>query len=87
MLKLAPHDSKTSYIAAFDAARGLCFAASAILGGVVLDWGNRWTGLMVGGLVLSFFPCLFVFGWIVRSLGALLLLWVVEPTAKRAGER
>jgi hypothetical protein len=62
----------------------LCFAASAILGGLILDHGNRWTGLQLGGLWLSFFPCLFIFGWIVRSLGALLLLWVIEPVDSRA---
>ncbi len=84
MLKLAPRESNASYIAAFETTRGLCFAASAILGGVVLDYHRTWTGLVLGGLSLSFFPCLFVFGWIVRSLGALLVLWVVEPTERRA---
>ncbi len=80
MLKLAPRESNAAYIAAFEATRGLCFAASAILGGLILDRGIRWHDLAVGGLWLSFFPCLFLFGWFVRSLGSLLLLWVVEPS-------
>ena len=79
MLKLAPRESNASYIAAFEAARGLCFAASAILGGLILDRWQTLDDLPLGGLWLSFFPCLFIFGWIVRSLGALLLLWVIEP--------
>jgi MFS family permease len=85
MLKLAPHGTNASYIAAFYAASGLCFAASAILGGVILDYHKTWSGFPLGGLWLSFFPCLFIFGWIARSLGALLLLWIIEPTVSERG--
>jgi len=85
-LKLAPREANASYIAAFQAASGLCFAASAILGGVILDSHKTWTGFMFGGLWFSFFPCVFIFGWIMRSLGALLLLWVIEPATRERGE-
>jgi MFS family permease len=86
MLKLSPHEANASYIAAFEATRGLCFAASAILGGVMLDSFKDWTLSLSDTLWLSFFPCLFVFGWIMRSLGATLLLWVIEPTTERTNE-
>ena len=56
MLKLAPRKSNASYIAAFEAASGLCFAASAILGGVILDPCNDWTGLLLGGLCAFILP-------------------------------
>jgi MFS family permease len=87
MLKLAPRQSNASYIAAFETVRGLCFAASAILGGLILDRQATWTGLLLGGFSLSFFPCVFIFGWIVRSLGAFVLLWVVEPATLELKER
>jgi hypothetical protein len=40
--------------------------------------GNRW---------LNFFPCLFFFGWAMRSLGALLLLLIIEPRAGSGNRR
>jgi MFS family permease len=86
MLKLAPREANASYVAAFQAASGLCFAASAILGGVILDCQKTWTGFTLGGWWFSFFPCVFILGWIARSVGALLLLRIVEP-ATRERER
>jgi MFS family permease len=77
-LRLAPREANAAYIAAFDAVRGLCYAASTILGGLLVHSFSAWSATLVG-VSLSFFPCLFVGGWVVRSLGALLLLWVVEP--------
>ncbi|MFZ1933019.1 MAG: MFS transporter [Thermoguttaceae bacterium] len=82
MLKLAPPELNTSYVAVFDTVSGLCFAASAVLGGVILDACARWSGVTVAGVSFSFFPLIFIFGWIVRSLGALLLLWIVEPAER-----
>ena len=79
MLKLAPRESNASYIAAFETARGLCFAASAVLGGLLLDSRNTWSGSLLAGFGLSFFVFYFIVGWVLRSLGTLLLLWVVEP--------
>ena len=82
MLKLAPPELNTSYVAVFDTVSGLCFAASAVLGGVILDACARWSGVTVAGVSFSFFPLIFIFGWIVRSLGAFLLLWIVEPAER-----
>ncbi len=83
MLKLSPPGQNTSYIAAFYAATGLCYAANTILGGALVDCCKDWSLPMDGGVWLSFFPCLFVFGWLMRSLGAFVLLLVVEPGRSR----
>jgi MFS family permease len=87
MLKLAPRESNASYIAAFETTRGLCFAASAIFGGLVLDEFKTWHGSLLAGFGFSFFACIFIIGWIVRSLGAILLLWVVEPSVATSKQR
>jgi MFS family permease len=87
MLKLAPPELNTSYVAVFDTVSGLCFAASAILGGLILDAYAAWSGFTLGGLTLSFFPCIFIFGWIARSLGALLLVRIIEPAATESQKR
>jgi MFS family permease len=87
MLNLSPERSNGPYIAAFHTVRGLCYAASTIVGGMLIDHygtgslplgGNRW---------LNFFPCLFFFGWAMRSLGALLLLLIIEPRAGSGNRR
>jgi MFS family permease len=86
MLKLSPRDANTPYIAAFDAVRGLCYAASTILGGALLDHCRTWT-FSLCGVELSFFPCLFLLGWATRSLGAAVLLLVIEPAAHKKTPR
>ncbi len=78
MLKLSPRESNTSYIAAFYAAGGLCYAVAAILGGAMVDCCRTWMIPLGGGRELPFFVSLFVFGWIARSLGALILAFVQE---------
>jgi MFS family permease len=80
MLKLSPGESNTPYIAAFYAVTGLCYAASTIVGGALLDrYHAASMTIYRGGMTLDFYQCIFVFGWAARSLGALLLLWVIEP--------
>jgi MFS family permease len=79
LLKLSPERSNASYIAVFYAVTGLCYAASTIVGGELVDRGVAGRFPLVDVLGLGFFPCLFIFGWAVRSLGALLLLLVMEP--------
>jgi Na+/melibiose symporter-like transporter len=86
MLKLSPRESNTPYIAAFDAAGGLCFAASTIIGGALVDCCRTWTIPLGGGVELPFFTALFLFGWMVRSLGAAVLLLVIEPPLKMPPE-
>ncbi len=82
MLKLAPPQTNAPYIAAFDAVRGLCYAASTIVGGALVD-AYKTHVFYIAGTALSFFVCLFLFGWAMRSLGAVWLLWIVEPTGSR----
>jgi MFS family permease len=82
-LKLAPPQASASYVAAFYAVTGLCYAANSILGGVLVDCGKTWTLSLGTNRFLPFFPCLFIFGWLMRSAGALLLLWIIEPTTGR----
>lgn len=83
MLKLSPRETNTSYIAAFEAVRGLCYAASAIVGGYLVDhW--RTCNVSLGCVEAQFFTVLFLFGWVTRSLGAAVLLLVKEPAGQRA---
>ena len=86
MLKLSPEQSNAPYVAAYYAVTGLCYAASTIVGGALVDHCQTWTFPLIGGR-LSFFACLFLFGWAARSLGALVLLLVIEPAAKRGGRQ
>lgn len=84
MLKLSPRETNTSYIAAFEAVRGLCYAVSAIVGGYLVDhWQTCNVSLGCGEV--QFFTVLFLFGWVTRSLGAAILLLVKEPAGQRAG--
>lgn len=77
-LKLAPPAENASYVAAFDGIRGLCFAASTIVGGILVDRSS--TGdLGLWGMGGSFFVGLFVLGWVFRSIGVVWLFWVIEP--------
>ena len=79
MLKLSPSRSNAPYIAAYFAVTGLCYAASTILGGALLDWLRGATITLFGGvLILDFYRCSFLLGWITRSMGVLLLWWVIE---------
>ena len=87
ILKLAPPQANASYVAAFYAVTGLCYAAYTILGGALVDRWKTWTFPLGGNRWLLFFPCLFIFGWLMRSVGAMLLLWVIEPTAKQPRRR
>lgn len=79
MLRLAPRESNAPYIAMYFAVTGVCYAASTIVGGAASDhW--RDTTFWLGGQLLDYYAAVFLFGWITRSLGALILLWVVvEP--------
>ena len=86
MLKLSPGRSNTPYIAMFYAVTGLCYAANTIIGGFLLDrYGHcTWTCF---GVVLDYYEGVFLLGWIARSLGALVLLLVIEGQDPRAGGR
>ena len=82
MLKLSPERSNGPYIAAFYAVSGLCYAASSVVGGMLVDHYGAGRFPPDRDQWLTFFPCLFLFGWAMRSLGAMLLLLVIEPKAE-----
>jgi MFS family permease len=82
MLKLSPERSNGPYIAAFYTVTGLCYAASAVIGGMLVDHYGVGRFPFGGDHWISFFPGLFLFGWAMRSLGALLLLPVIETKAE-----
>ena len=79
MLKLSPGDCNTPYIATYFTVTGLCYAAATIAGGVLLDYCRHDMFAVPGMAVeLDFFQYSFLFGWITRSLGVVVLLLVVE---------
>ena len=87
MLKLSPRDANTPYIAMYYAVTGLCYAAATIVGGAVSDRCRDMVFHPVGGLVLDFYAAVFLFGWLTRMLGVLVLLSVIEETMTRVARR
>ena len=87
MLKLSPPESNTPYIAVYFTVTGLCYAASTIVGGALFDSLGGHTFHGFGGVELDFYQAVFLFGWITRSLGVLVLLTVIEEPGRRAGGR
>lgn len=88
LLKVSPRATDTPYIATYYAVTGLCYAASTIVGGELLDRTRDYTLLLFGdGLALDFYQWSFLFGWITRSLGVLVLLFVVESPGVRTANR
>jgi hypothetical protein len=85
MLKLSPGESNTPYIATYFAVTGLCLALSTVLGGVLFDLCRHESVFLFGGLVLDYYDYSFLLGWIMRSLGVLVLLLVIEDHGRRAG--
>ncbi|MBN1591203.1 MAG: hypothetical protein JW888_16945 [Pirellulales bacterium] len=79
MLTLSPEESNTPHIAVYFTVSGLCCAASTIAGGAIHDHFRDAAFVLPGGIVGGYFACLFLFGWIMRMLGAVVLLTVVEP--------
>ena len=85
MLKLSPREANTPYIAAFHATGGLCVAVSTIAGGWLLDQFAKVSFSVFGGIVaLSFYQYLFLFGWLTRTMGVLLLWLIIEPRGTAA---
>jgi Na+/melibiose symporter-like transporter len=79
MLKLAPAAANTPHIAAYYTVTGLCYAASTIAGGALYDRLRLVVVELPGMGAWDYFACLFLAGWIVRMLGAVILLGVTEP--------
>ena len=86
MLKLSPQQSNTPYIATYFAVTGLCLAISTIVGGTLFDRLGDQTFVLAGGILrLDYYHYNFLFGWITRTMGLLLLLRVIEAPGGRAG--
>jgi MFS family permease len=85
MLKLSPRDCNTPYIATYYTVTGLCFAASTIGGGALLDaLRNASFAIFGGSATLDYYRCTFLLGWATRSLGVLVLLLVIEDPRPEA---
>jgi MFS family permease len=85
MLKLAPGEEKEAYIASFYAISGLCIAGSTLLGGVLFDRYSDAT-FCVGRWEFDFYQYSFLFGWITRTMGVLVLWLIVERTTLNRSE-
>lgn len=90
MLRLAPSASRPAYVAAYQTASGLCVAASMIVGGLAFDalrdrFGYAPIPLCGGTLALTIFQAVFLFGFLTRTMTALVLLWVREPGREGRG--
>ncbi len=80
MLRLSPQRSNTPYIAAYYAITGLCMAVSTLIGGLVQDAGvNRSFSLFSGAVTLQYYAAIFLFAWLTRTAGIVLLLRIREP--------
>ena len=87
MLKLSPEQSNTPYIATYYSVSGLCVAVSTIIWGTLFDYlGDEVFPLFRGLFVLDYYHYNFLFGWITRTLGVLLLLLVIEGEGRRTGD-
>jgi MFS family permease len=84
LLRLAPRQTDTPYIATYYAIGSACYAAATVAGGQALDWlrGRVWD---VPGLgACDVYQVSFLLGWAARTAGAALLwLIVVEPPVAR----
>ena len=88
MLKLAPIEDRTSSIACFYAISGVCIAGSTLLGGMLFDRFGEARFLVPGLGEIDFYQYSFLFGWITRTMGVLLLLMIVEDVrVMKEGDR
>jgi len=86
MLKLAPGESNTPYIATYYTITGLCYAANTILGGILYDNCRDCSLTFFGRIALDYYQCIFLAGWIARTLGVLVLLLVVVEDGRRRAD-
>ncbi len=82
MLKLATPGDNSRYVATYFAVSGLCYGLGSLAGGLVYDYLSVLPPVFAfGPLTLDHFGYLFVCGFVLRALGVLLLLLLVEPGA------
>jgi MFS family permease len=88
-LKLAPPRCNASYIATYYAVTGLCMSLATVAGGRLYDLFGRQRYAIGAGLPsLDYAHAAFLASWLLRSLGVLLLLWVViEPRPRCAAQQ
>jgi len=82
MLKLSPQESNTPYIATYFSISGLMLAAGTILGGTLFDLLGQWRFVLPGNVELDYYDYSFLFGWITRTMGVMVLWFVVENGAQ-----
>lgn len=83
MLKLAPRESNTPYIATYYAVTGLCYAANTIVGGILFDRYRDHTFTFLAAISLDYYQWIFLLGWLARNSGLLVLLLVIEGQSRR----
>ena len=88
-LKLAPPRFNASYIATYYAVTGLCMSLATVAGGRLYDlFGRQRYALALGLPSLDYAHAAFLASWLLRSLGVLVLLWVVvEPRRRYAAQQ
>ena len=83
-MKLAAPRPTAPYIATYYAVTGLCVSLATIAGGSLYDiYGRNHYPLPAGLPVLDYAHAAFLASWLLRSLGVLILLWVVVEPRKR----
>ena len=87
MLKLAPRQTNTPYIALWFSVTGLCYAASTVLGGLLFDHYSGITFTCLGRWAPDYYHLAFLLAWVFRSLGVLVLLLAVKPEMKASRRR
>jgi len=89
MLKLSPQESNTPYIAAYYSVSGLMMAAGTLLGGALFDRLGQWRFVLPGGPAVDYYHYAFLFGWVTRSMGVVVLWMVLEerPEVRSRGAK
>ena len=89
MLKLSPGQTNTPHIATYYAVTGFSTAVATLIGGWMFDnFGDYYFWFPFAGKAysLDFYQYSFLFGWITRTMGVLLLLLLIEQPGKNVGE-
>jgi MFS transporter len=81
MLKLSEGRQRAAYVGTYFAITSLCYAASTVAGGLLLDRLLPSSLQKVPSYQLNVYRQLFYFGWVSRSVGVIWLCWINEPGA------
>ncbi len=84
MLRLSPQRANTSYIAAYYAVTGVCYAAATIAGGYLVDTPQspifQYFQTATG---MGHYQAIFLFGWVARMAAVPILILLVAAPHKR----